>query len=161
MLRETVLNHTESTTHAQSTGVESQDASEEREIDVLQIMTLLLREKKTILKFILVTAALAAVLVFVVMKPMYTAEAIFLPPQSAPGSGMSQLASQLGSLGAIGSFSGLKSSGDIYLGILGSRTIADNLIGRFELQRIYKIAKLSDTEKKLKARSSFLAGKDT
>jgi uncharacterized protein involved in exopolysaccharide biosynthesis len=161
MLRETVLNHTEAATHAQSTGVENQDASGEPEIDVLQIMTLLLREKKTILKFILTTAALAAVLVFVVMKPMYTAEAIFLPPQSAPGSGMSQLASQLGSLGAIGSFSGLKSSGDIYLGILGSRTIADNLIRRFELQKIYKIAKVSDTEKKLKARSSFLAGKDT
>ena len=161
MLRETVLNHTETATHAQSTGVENQDASGEPEIDVLQIMTLLFREKKTILKFILVTAALAAVLVFVVMKPMYTAEAIFLPPQTAPGSGMSQLASQLGSLGAIGSFSGLKSSGDIYVGILGSRTIADNLIRRFELQRVYKIAKLSDTEKKLKARSSFLAGKDT
>jgi len=161
MLRETVLSQTETATHSQSTGVENRDVSDEQEIDVLEVMTLLLREKKTVLKFILVTAALAALLVFVVMKPMYTAEAIFLPPQSAPGSGMSQLASQLGSLGAIGSFSGLKSSGDVYLGILGSRTIADSLIKRFELQKVYKIAKVSDTEKKLKARSSFVAGKDT
>jgi tyrosine-protein kinase Etk/Wzc len=161
MLRETVLSQTETATHSQSTGVENRDVSDEQEIDVLEVMTLLLREKKTVLKFILVTAALAALLVFVVMKPMYTAEAIFLPPQSAPGSAISQLSSQLGSLGMIGSFSGLKSPGDVYLGILGSRTIADNLIRRFELQRVYKIAKVSDTEKKLKARSSFVAGKDT
>lgn len=161
MLRETVLSHTETAIHAQSTTGGNQDVSQEPEIDVLEIMTLLLREKKTILKFILVTAAVAALLVFVIMKPMYTAEAIFLPPQSAPGSGMSQLASQLGSLGSIGSFTGLKSSGDIYLGILGSRTIADNLIKRFELQRVYKIAKVSDTEKKLKTRSTFISGKDT
>jgi uncharacterized protein involved in exopolysaccharide biosynthesis len=161
MLPETVLSHTETAIHAQSNTGENQDVSQEPEIDVLEIMTLLLREKKTILKFILVTAALAALLVFVIMKPMYTAEAIFLPPQSAPGSGMSQLASQLGSLGAIGSFTGLKSSGDIYLGILGSRTIADSLIKRFELQRVYKIAKVSDTEKKLKNRSTFISGKDT
>lgn len=161
MSRESVLSHTETTTHSQSIGVENQDVPEEREIDVLAVMTVLLRGKKTILKFILVTAALAALVVFVVMKPMYTAEAIFLPPQSAPGSGMSQLANQLGSLGAIGSLGGLKSSGDVYLGILGSRTIADNLIKRFDLQRVYKIAKVSDTEKKLKARSTFLSGKDT
>ena len=161
MLQESVLSHTETSTRPLTTTGENQDVSEEQEIDVLEVMTLVLREKMTVLKFILVAAVLAAVLVFVVMKPMYTAEAIFLPPQNAPGSGMSQLASQLGSLGAIGSFSGLKSSGDIYLGILGSRTIADDLIKRFELQRVYKIAKVSDTEKKLKARSSFVAGKDT
>ncbi len=161
MSRESVLSHTETTTHSQSIGVENQDVPEEQEIDVLAVMTVLLRGKKTILKFILVTAALAALVVFVVMKPMYTAEAIFLPPQSAPGSGMSQLASQLGSLGAIGSLGGLKSSGDVYLGILDSRTIADNLIKRFDLQRVYKIAKVSDTEKKLKARSTFVSGKDT
>lgn len=159
MLRESVLSHTENPTRAHTTTGENQDVSEEQEIDVLEVMTLVLREKKTVLKFILVTAALAAVLVFVVMKPMYTAEAIFLPPQSAPGSGMSQLASQLGSLGAIGSFSGLKSPGDIYLGILGSRTIADDLIKRFELQRVYKIAKVSDTEKNSKREALLLPAK--
>src|SRR5215469_3333708 len=125
MLRETVPSHTETPTPSQSTGTENQDVSAGQEIDMLELTTLLLREKKTILKFILATAALAALLVFVIMKPMYTGEAMFLPPQSAPGSAMSQLASQLGSLGAIGSFSGLKSPGDIYIGILGSRTIAD------------------------------------
>jgi tyrosine-protein kinase Etk/Wzc len=35
------------------------------------------------------------------------------------------------------------------------------LIRRFELQKVYEIARVSDTEKRLKARSSFIAGKDT
>ncbi|HZY74340.1 MAG TPA: GNVR domain-containing protein, partial [Edaphobacter sp.] len=96
-----------------------------------------------------------------VMKPMYTAEAVFLPPQNTPGSGMAQLASQLGSLGAIGALGGIKNSGEMYVGILGSRTIADTLVKRFDLQKVYKTKRLSDTEKVLKRRSKFVSGKDT
>ena len=107
MPQETVLNDPEISTHAETkTGV-TDSGSEELEIDVLEIMTLLLRGKRTILKFMLVAVALAALLAYVVMKPMYTAEATFLPPQSAPGSGLSQLASQLGSLGAVGALTGV------------------------------------------------------
>jgi len=92
---------------------------------------------------------------------MYTARAVFLAPQDSPGSGMSQIASQLGALGVVSGLGGLKSTGDVYVGILGSRTIADTLIKRFDLQKIYKTKKLSDTEKKLKNRSEFILGKDT
>jgi len=135
--------------------------AEAQRIDLLEVATLLLRKKKTILKFILVTVTLTAFLVFVVMKPMFTARATFLPPQNAPGSGLSQIASQLGSLGAVGALGGLKNSGDIYVGLLESRTIADSIIKQFDLQQVYKIKKLSDTEKELRARSTFISGKDT
>jgi tyrosine-protein kinase Etk/Wzc len=162
MPQETVVNYPETFTHADSkTGV-MESTSEESGIDLLDLTTLLLRGKKTILKFMLVTAALAAVLVYFVMKPMYTAEATFLPPQSAPGSGVSQMMSQLGSLSTLGALSGgLKSPGDVYVGILKSRTIADGLIKRFDLQKIYKTKRISDTAKKLKDRSTFVSGKDT
>lgn len=161
MPQETVVNYPENFTHAESKTDVMENALAEQEIDLLEVLALLLRGKKTILKFMLVTVALTALLVFVVMKPMYTAEAMFLPPQSAPGSGLSQVASQLGSLGAIGALSGLKSPADVYLGLLKSRTIADNLIKRFDLQKVYKIERVSDTAKKLESRSTFAAGKDT
>ncbi len=74
---------------------------------------------------------------------------------------MSQLAGQLGSLGALGGLGGLKSPGDVYIGILGSRTIADALIKRFDLQSVYKTKRLSDTEKTLKNNSKFVSGKDS
>jgi uncharacterized protein involved in exopolysaccharide biosynthesis len=162
MPQDTVLNNPETYAHAETKTGAMEGASEEQEIDLLELMTMLLRGKKTILKSMLATLALTAFWVFVVMKPMYTANAVFLPPQTAPGSGMSQLASQLGSLGAVGALTGgLKNPGDVYLGILGSRTIADDLIKRFDLQKVYKIKRVSDTAKKLKTRSTFVSGKDT
>jgi tyrosine-protein kinase Etk/Wzc len=161
MPQETVLNNPETFTHAESNTGVMENASEEQGIDLLEVMALLLRGKKTILKFMLVTAALAALVVYFVMKPMYTAEASFLPPQSAPGSGMSQLANQLGPLTGLGALGGLKSSGDVYVGILKSRTIADNLIKRFNLQKVYETKRISDAAKKLKDRSTFVSGKDT
>jgi tyrosine-protein kinase Etk/Wzc len=161
MPQETVVIHSETFAHADSNSGAIDSASEEQGIDLLEVLTLVLREKRTVLKFMLVTVAVTALFVFVVMKPMYTAQAMFIPPQSAPGSGMSQLTSQLGSLGAIGALGGLKSPGEIYLGILGSRTIADDLIKRFELQKVYKTKRVSDTAKQLKSRSTFVSGKDT
>lgn len=163
MPQETVVNYPETFTHGESKTSVMESTSEEQEIDVLEVMTLLLRGKKTILKFTLVSVAVTAFVVYLVMKPTYTAEATFLPPQSAPGSAMSQLASQLGSLGAVGALTGgLKSPGDVYVGILKSRTIADDLIKRFDLQKVYKKKRISDTEKALKVRSTFSSGtKDT
>jgi uncharacterized protein involved in exopolysaccharide biosynthesis len=114
-----------------------------------------------IIKFALVGGLAMALIAFLLITPMYTAEAVFIAPQTSPGSAMSQMASQLGSLGALGGLSGFKSMGDMYVGILGSRTIADEIIEQFNLQAYYKQKKLSDTEKLLKGRSKFNAGKDT
>jgi tyrosine-protein kinase Etk/Wzc len=161
MLEETLAHPPATSTPPESGGGAIQHISEERGIDLIEVATLLLREKKTIFKFMLVAFVLAVLVVYVVMRPMYTGQAMFLPPQTAPGSGMSQIASQLGSLGALGALSGLKSPSDVYLGILGSRTIADELIKRFDLQRVYKTKRISDTEKELKNRSTFVSGKDT
>jgi uncharacterized protein involved in exopolysaccharide biosynthesis len=163
MLQERVTDHSENFTEKPSLSqATSGSAHSEREINLLDVIALLLTEKKTLLKFIVVSVALTAIVVFLVMRPMYTAESVFLPPQNSPGSGMAaQLASQLGSLGAVGALGGLKSPGDVYLGILGSRTVADSLIKQFDLQKVYRTDKQSDTIKKLKKRSTFTSGKNT
>jgi tyrosine-protein kinase Etk/Wzc len=140
---------------------ELREISDEGEVDLIKLAILLLREKKTILAFAVVSMVLTAVVVYLVMKPTYMAEAVFLPPQNSPGSSMSQLVSQMGSLGAIGGLAGLKNPGEIYLGILGSRTIANEMVSRFDLQKVYKTKRLSDTEKRLKNNSKFVLGKDT
>ncbi|WP_213804545.1 Wzz/FepE/Etk N-terminal domain-containing protein [Granulicella sp. dw_53] len=130
-------------------------------IDLIQVVALLWRNKKTISRFVLLTGVLTTLVAFFVLKPTFTANAVFLPPQSAPGSAMNQLMGQIGSLGAVGALGGLKSSGDVYIGILGSRTIADMLVKRFDLQSVYKTKRLSDTETMLKNNSKFVAGKDS
>jgi uncharacterized protein involved in exopolysaccharide biosynthesis len=162
MLQERVKDHSEFfTEEPTSSQAMSGSAQSEREINLRDVVALLLKEKKTILRFIVVTVALAAIAVFFVLKPMYTAESVFLPPQNSPGSGMAaQLASQLGALG-VGALGGLKNPGDVYLGILGSRTVADSLIKQFDLHKVYGTDKQSDTIKKLKRRSTFTSGKNT
>jgi uncharacterized protein involved in exopolysaccharide biosynthesis len=164
MSQEARLNQPETATvsaAAQGTGI-FRNTPDGQELDLMEVTILLLQNKKTILKFIAAAVLLTAILVFFVMKPTYTAEAVFLPPQTPPGSGLAQFASQLGSMTALTALSGgLKSPGDIYIGILGSRTIADSLIKQFDLQKTYKTRRLSDTEKKLKRHSKFVAGKDT
>lgn len=159
MSQETMTNDSKILAHTELTvGV---TPNTENGIDLMDLAILLMRGKRTILRCMLTAVGLTAIVVYLIMKPTYTAQAVFLPPQNAPGSGMSQLASQLGSLGAMGALSGIKSSGDVYIGILGSKIISDTLIKRFGLQQIYKTKRLSDTEKMLKNRSKFVAGKDT
>jgi uncharacterized protein involved in exopolysaccharide biosynthesis len=158
---ETPVNPSEVTSREEGESRRLIDGSAEDGIDVIQVASQLWRARKTILGFMSGTGALTALVVFFVLKPVYTAEAVFLPPQSSPGSAMSQLAGQLGSLGAAGALGGLKSSGDVYIGILGSRTIADTLIKRFDLQKAYNSKRLSDTEAILKGQSKFASGKDT
>ncbi|MDE1176977.1 MAG: GNVR domain-containing protein [Edaphobacter sp.] len=130
-------------------------------IDSLTILLLLLEGKRTIFRWGFGFLILSTILVFFVLKPTFTAEALFIPPQSSPGSAMSQLAGQISSMGAVGALTGLKNSGEVYVGILQSRTIADAIIKRFHLQDVYKTKKLSDTEKVLKSHAKFTTGKDT
>jgi tyrosine-protein kinase Etk/Wzc len=136
-------------------------SSTEEGIDLIQVGLLLWQNRKTILRFTAATAVLTTLTVFFVLKPTYTARAVFLPPQSAPGSAMTQLAGQLGSFGALGALGGIKNPADVYVGILGSRTVADMLIKRFDLQRVYKTKRLSDAEDVLRGNSKFVAGKDS
>jgi len=160
MPQEPALNDPMISTHPEPAAGTKSDTEDEG-IDLMELAILLMRGKKIILRFVLIAMAVTAIVVYLIIKPMYTARAVFLAPQNSPGSGMAQLAGQLGALGAVSGLGGLKSTGDVYVGILGSRTIADTLIKRFDLQKIYKAKKLSDTEKKLKNRSKFILGKDT
>ena len=168
MAQETLLNHPETSSPSELPHGGSQPiVSDEEGVDLLAVATLLLQEKRIILRFAGAAFLLAVIVVYGVMKPTYTAQAVFLPPQTSPGSSMSQLMSQLGSIGSMGSIgsigglAGLKSPGDVYIGLLGSRSVADELIQRFDLQRVYSAKKLSTAEKTLKSNSKFVAGKDT
>jgi tyrosine-protein kinase Etk/Wzc len=161
MPHETLIDHPESIAPAGKTTGAQGTVAEEHEVDVLAVTAMLLRGKWTILRFMLVMLVLTAIVVYGLMSPMYTAEAIFLPPQTPPGSSMSQIATQVGSLGALGALSGLKTPNDIYLGLLNSRTVADSLVRRFDLQNVYKTKRLSSAIKKLEGRSTFATGKNT
>ena len=127
-----------------------------------EIVPILRSSKLFIVLFTIAGAALAALGAFMI-PVRYTATATIMPPQQAASSA-SALASQLGSLASAvpgGSSLGLRSQADLYMGLLASRTIADNLISRFDLRKIYAQNTQVDTLKKLTSRTHFLSGRDT
>ncbi|MGI9073262.1 MAG: Wzz/FepE/Etk N-terminal domain-containing protein [Bryobacteraceae bacterium] len=129
----------------------------------LAIWFQILNLRKRLIAAVTLLAALVAAGVAFLLPPTYKAEAVIMPPQQAQSSMsmMSTQAAQLGGLANVG-LAGMfwKNPGDLYLGILQSRTIADSLIHEFHLQSVYGVKKESDARKRLAKLSSFTSGKD-
>jgi uncharacterized protein involved in exopolysaccharide biosynthesis len=89
------------------------------------------------------------------IPPRYEAMTQLMPPDSQGSSGaamLSALAGHAGGLGGVaGDFLGVKNSGALFMGILGSRTVQDRLILQFDLQRLYHAEKMEDARAALAA----------
>ncbi len=94
------------------------------------------------------------------IKPTFTAEMSFLPPQQQQGMAASMLAS-LGALGGIaGAAAGLKNPADQYVAFLKSNSIENALIDRFKLLERYEKEFKQDARKTLESKVKISAGKD-
>jgi tyrosine-protein kinase Etk/Wzc len=133
-------------------------ASGEQKTPMLDLMLLLTREKRRIVLMTLGGMLLGGLLAFL-MNPTYTAIATILPP-TAPQSSLNSLMGQLGSLSALsGGGSLLKNPADLYVGILQSRTIADQVIDQFHLESLWHFKRRDDTRKALAKQVQFEVGK--
>jgi uncharacterized protein involved in exopolysaccharide biosynthesis len=126
----------------------------------LDILLVLARDRRRIIAVTLI-ALLVGTLITFAMKPSFTAVAIILPPQT-PQSSASLLAGQLSALASFGGGAGslLRNPADMYVGILQSRTIADHIIAKFQLQSLWKLKRLEDTRKKLAKQAIFEVAKN-
>jgi tyrosine-protein kinase Etk/Wzc len=128
-------------------------------MDWVELLLILSQNKGTILKVTLGVTILAAVVMFLIPNT-YTATATILPPEQK----QSTLGAMLGQLGSIASLSdadlGFKNPGDLFIGMLRSRTIQDRLIDKFDLRRMYNTRRYQDARKKLDARSYIVAEKE-
>jgi uncharacterized protein involved in exopolysaccharide biosynthesis len=131
----------------------------DQDLNLLDLLIVLAKHKKRIIGTSFLVAVLAAG-VSLVMPNIYVADTRILPPQQAQSSAMAMLG-QLGSLSSLaGSSLGIKNPADIYVGMLGSRTIGDRLISRFNLEKVYETKFHSDTLKVLSGVTSIASGKD-
>ncbi len=119
------------------------------DIRLSDLMAVLGRHKKLVLGTSAALGTLALV-VSLVMAPIFASVATIMPPQSQSPS-TTALLGQLGSLATIaGGVASLKNPNDLYVGILQSRTIADRLIERFQLKEKYATPTLDETRKSLR-----------
>jgi len=135
---------------------------EDQDVSLLDVWSVLRMRRLFLFLFTAAATALAAVVVFL-LPPAYKAEAIILPPQAAQPS-LAALASgnlSAAAAGGIATQLGMRSQVDLYIGILESRTIADDLIQRFDLRSVYGKTTLSDTRNALAKHSAIETGKDT
>ena len=131
----------------------------EEEISLLDLAIVLAKHKKMVLGFPLVVAILA-VIYALLLPSIYTATTKILPPQQGQSAASAMMA-QLGSIaGLAGGAAGIKNPADLYVGMLKSRTIADNLIKRFDLNAVFESKYQSNTRKAIEAKTAITAGKD-
>jgi tyrosine-protein kinase Etk/Wzc len=137
------------------------DEYDEDEINLIDLLLVLFKRKKMIL-WLVFAAILISIIVSLILPKMYTATARILPPQES-NSGLSGLLSQTG--GALGglasSFIGGESSADLYVGILESRSVADVLIKKFDLKKLYEAKYLEDVYRKLDKRTAIQVSRKT
>jgi tyrosine-protein kinase Etk/Wzc len=134
-------------------------SSTEAGITLLDLL-IVLAQRKTFVLGIPLLAAIAAAILSLLMPNIYTGVAKILPPQPSQSSASAVLA-QLGAVaGLAGGVTGIKNPNDMYVGMLKSRTVAENLIRRFELNKVYETKYQSNTVKQLGAMSTITSGKD-
>ena len=134
-------------------------AREDDEIRFLDVLIVLANHKWLVLGLPLLAAALAFAASFLI-TPRYTSTVMIMPPQQQQSSGVSAMLGQLGGLaGMAGGLGGLKNPSDLYVGLLESRTVADNLIVRFKLKERYDTATMDETRRELAMATEITTGK--
>jgi uncharacterized protein involved in exopolysaccharide biosynthesis len=106
------------------------------EINLLDLLLVLARNWKMIVGAMALTFVLAAGLTLL-MPNIYTATAKLLPPQQEK-EGLGGMLSGMGDLAALAGVSVGSGSGDLYVGMLQSRTLSDAIIDQFDLMTVYE-----------------------
>src|SRR6266852_4567465 len=103
---------------------------------------------------VLVYAAAASTVIAFLIPARYESTARLMPPDNQSSSSLAMAAAAMsgaaGGLGGIASdFLGLKSTSDVFVGILTSRTVQDQLIQQFDLKKLYGTRSMEDTRRAL------------
>jgi uncharacterized protein involved in exopolysaccharide biosynthesis len=105
------------------------------------------------------SAGLVALAASYLITPTFTARTVFLPPQQQPTGGTGALAS----LGALSSLAGsglnFKNPIDQYVSLLQSTAVADKLIDRFDLTRLYESRYRFEAREDLSRNTRIAAGR--
>jgi tyrosine-protein kinase Etk/Wzc len=142
------------------------------EIHLFDYLIILAKHSRLII-FASLAVMVLTYLILWLLPNKYKATARMLPPQQnltmvaqvleSLGGSMSTTkpGGGLGGLGGMtGSLLGLKSPGDLYVGMLDGNSISDRIIERFQLRARYNQTYLEDVRKKLHQRAQISSGRD-
>ena len=114
----------------------------------------LLWEHRRLLARVALYGLLTGTLVAFLIPARYDSTTRLMPPDNQSTSGLAAAAAAMSGVGAgLGGVAsdllGLKSTSDIFVGILSSRTVQDELIQQFDLKKLYWDRRMEDTRRDL------------
>ncbi len=127
----------------------------------------LLWTRRQLLARIAAFALIASTLLAFLIPSRYESTARLMPPDNQASSGLALAAAAMsggtgsaggsgGLTGIAGDLLGMKSTSDVFVGVLGSRTVEDKLIQQFGLQKVYS-TKFMDNARKALAQHTTLS----
>ena len=121
-------------------------------------LRLLWEERRLLWRAAVFGLAIFTAIAFLIPK-RFESTVQLMPPDDQSASGMmmaAAMASKIsGTLGGVaGDILGMKSSGDLFIGILRSRTVQDEVINKLDLKRIYGFSEWEHTRRKLTANTT-------
>ncbi len=119
-------------------------------------LSLLWNERQFLYRCLAIGIVISAIIAFL-LPVRFTSTTQLMPPDQA-GAGVASMLSALskagGELGALGSdLFGLRTSSDLFVGILHSRTVQDQLINKFDLRKVYSDKRYEDARNDLESRT--------
>jgi uncharacterized protein involved in exopolysaccharide biosynthesis len=128
----------------------------EEPLRLLPYLQLLWQSRRFLLRAIFAACA-ASIIIVLFIPSRYHSITRLMPPESQSASSLGILAALAGKAGAVsglgggmaGDLLGVKSSGALFVGIVGSQTVQDQIIRDFDLQRVYRVSKIEDARNAL------------
>jgi capsule polysaccharide export protein KpsE/RkpR len=119
----------------------------------------LLWEHRRFLARVVFAGMLASGLIAFLIPARYESTARLMPPDNTQTGGLAMAAAALsGGAGGLGNIAsdvlGIKSTSDIFVGILSSRTVQDKLVQKFDLRKLYGDRGVEDASKDLAVRTA-------
>ncbi len=140
--------------NTQALNVETDDD----EISLIDLAIALGEEKKTLFAIPAITTTLAIV-VSLLMTPIFTAKTVMMPPQQQQSGAASALASLGGLAGLAGAAAGIKSPDEMYIAFMQSEGLQKAVIEKLQLQERYEKKTLFETREALKQNVKIAADK--
>lgn len=133
-------------------------ASRERTADRIRLLWL---KRRLLWRSAAAGLVLATIIAFVIPK-RFTSTARLMPPDQGSGTGAALLGALEGRAGiSLTSMAenvlGVKTSGDLFIGILKSDTVRDDLIRKFNLQKVYGTRYIEDCREQLASHTEISA----
>lgn len=127
--------------------------SEEKKIDLLDLVVILIKKKYLLLAVGFITAVIGYLSIYFFIDEEFESTAVVVPYDAGKGAaGMSSLLKNLSGLpiGGLASLGGGSSNLDLYLTIIYSRSTLTSVIDKFEMRKEYEEKYFSDVLKRMK-----------